>query len=270
MEFKGSNLNSGKSIPILRLYPRPNNIFSFNICQVIRALQPYPDHIDVNSLQNYKLEFTVIFDDNTTQNITLEKYFVRGGKEKGGVNEWHLSDGQPLLISKWVEWRGLMLPGYAKKIMGSIIVDFIPASADTYKMLLPSGCNAKIIKFLNSLGVYQFWVFESSETSTKSKGKDVVSKIPLYLSADAFRNVGSESSTEITMKTKTPAELQPIIVDLIKSPEVLLYDPAGSDDASSWQRLQLSGSNGAILNTTDMSYLNELDFTIYNSINRDL
>lgn len=270
LDLKVINLNNLDTLPIFRLYPDITNRFWFNVSQTVRPLQPYPDHININTLQNYSLQFTVTFDDDTADSITLEKYFIRGGRDKNNVDQWYLSSSAPLIIEKWVDWRGIVLPGFAKKIQNNLIVDFIPSAADTYKMILPSGCNAKIVKFLNSLGGYQFWIFETNEVETKVRSKDLISQIPMSLRGDVSRNIGTESVKTITLKTKTPKDLQPIIVDLIESPEVLIYDPAGTDALSSWHRIQLANSNEAVLNTNDMSYFNELDYIIPNYVNRDL
>lgn len=270
LELKATNLNNSTTMPVFRLYADAENIFRFNVSQVIRPLQPYPNHINVNTLQNYRLEFTAIFEDNTSEAMTLEKYFIRGGRDKYNIDEWHLEAYSPLLISKWVDWQGIILPGYAKRIQATEIVSYFPLAADTYKMYVPSSCNARIIKFLNSLGGYQFWVFETSEIKPKVKSKSTISQIPMRLRDDVIRNVGTETTKELTLKTKTPAELQPIILDLISSPDVLMYDPQGTDDKSMWHRLQLASSNDAILNTNDMSYLNEVEYILPNYINRDL
>jgi len=270
LDLKVTNLTTTVTLPILRLYPDTSNVFRFNVSQTIRPLQPYPDAPSHNTIGQYQLEFTVMFQDNTTELITVSKYFIRGGRDKNNIDEWYLSDGFPLVISKWVDWRGILLPGYANKIQGNAIIDYIPVASDTFKMNLLESCNAKIIRFLNSLGGYQFWVFEVSEIKPKVKGKNIISQIPMQLRADVSRNTGTDTVREITLKTKTPAELQPIILDLISSPEIQMYDPAGVDEASSWHRLQLSNSNDAILNTIDMSYTNEIDYILPTYINRDL
>lgn len=270
LELEVTNLNTGATMPLFRLYSDINNIFRFNVSQTIRPIQPYPNHTNVNTLQEYRLEFTVIFEDNTSEASTLDRYFIRGGRDKNNVDEWYLSDGYKLLISKWVDWRGILLPGYANKIQNNLIVDYIPAMADTFKMILPSSCNAKIIKFLNSIGGYQYWVFESWEIKSKVKAQSMISQIPMQLREDTSRNLGTDTTKEITLKTKTPTELQPIILDMLESPEILMYDPSGVDAASSWHRLQLANSNDGIYNSNDMSYLNEITYILPNYINRDL
>ncbi len=270
LELKVLNINTGKTLPLFRLYADLENIFRFNVSQTIRPLQPLPNHINVNSLQSYKLEFKVIFEDNTSETTILDRFFVRGGRDKNNTDEWYLSASSPLLVGKWVDWRGIILPNYAKRIQIDEVIDFIPATEDTFKMVLPSSCNAKIIKFRNSLGGYQNWVFETFEIKTKVKGKALISHIPMRLRDSVGRNIGTETTKEISLKTRTPAELQEILIELMQSPEVLMYDPLGVDAESSWYRLQLSNSNDAIYNSNDMSYLNEIDFILPNYINRDL
>lgn len=270
LELKCTNNITGATLPIFRLYADINNVFKFNISQTIRPIQPYPVYNPINTMSEYKLEFTVIFEDNTQESTTLNKYFIRGGRVKNNVDEWYLTNDYKLVIAKWVEWRGITLPGNPKKIMSSLLVDYIPAATDIFRMNLMSGCNAKIIRFLNSLGGYQFWIFETYEIKPKVKAKDVISQIPMRLRADIIRNIGTDTVTEITLKTKTPTELQPIILDLIQSPEIEMYDPLGTDEASRWQRLQLSNNNDAVYNSNDMSYLNEIAYIIPNYINRDL
>lgn len=270
LELECTNLNTGVTYPIFRLYANPDNVFRFNLSQTIRPLQPYPNHVTLNSIQKYSMEFTIVFDSEPSEVTTLERYFIRGGREKNNIDEWYLSDGYKLFISKWVDWTGILLPNFANRIQSDIIVEYVPTPEDTYKMILTSRCNAKIIKFLNSLGGYQFWVFETSEIKPKTKSNGVISQIPRRLRDDVIRNIGTSTTKEITLKTKTPTELQPIILDLIESSEVLMYDPLGNDAKSRWHRLQLASTNDAILNTNDMSYTNEIDYIIPNYVNRDL
>lgn len=272
LELKVTNTNNSVSYPLLRLYPDQNNIFQCNISQAIRPLQPYPNHITLNALQNYELEFKVVFEDNTSEIVTINRYFIRGGRPKNNVDEWYLTDGQKLVIGKWVEWRDIVLPSYANKIQGSIITNYIPPISETYNMILPSRCNAKIIKFRNSLGGYQYWIFESWEIKIKAKGKNTIYQIPYRLRGDDSLNTGLDTSKEIILKSKAPAELQPIIIDLIQSSEVLMFNPeggAGIDVLSIWTRLELA-NNEAILNSNDMSYTNELTYILPDYVNRDL
>lgn len=260
LELQVTNTNTSKTTSILRIYPDLSNVFEFNLSQAIRPLQPNPDHTDINTLQNYEMVFTVIYDDETSDAETVDKYFIRGGRYKNNVDEWHLENGAKLIISKWVEW-GVPLPGFANKIQDQLILDYVPTASETYRMFLKT-CNYKIIKFLNSLGGYQFWIFESNEEEIKAKPLDEVSITPSRLRDNIYRNIGSENTREITLKSKTPIDLQPIIMNLIGSNDILMYDPAGTDNESRWTRIILSGSPEAIINTTDRVYTNEIKFKL--------
>ena len=270
LELKVTNLNTGKTLPIFKLYADPANAVIFNASQTIRPLQPYPNHVNYNTLQKYKIEFTAILDDNTTEALSLERYFIRGGRDKNNIDEWYLQNNEKLFISKWVEWQGIDLPGEANKILNQYVVDFVPDIQDRYLMHIADKCKVKIIKFLNSKGGYQFWIFEASEIKAKSKAKSTVARVPMQLRADAYLGVGVDTSKELKLKSKVPAILQPIILDLLDSPDVLLYDPLGNDYLSKWHRLQLSGSNDALLNSNDMSYTNEITYSLPKYTNRDL
>lgn len=269
LQLKPSNLDTGVTLGTLTLYANLDNVFKFNISQIVRGLQPVPNHLTLNALQSYRFEILVTFDDNTTEATAIEKYFIRGGRDKNNIDEWFLNSNSPLVIDKWVEWRGITLPGFANKIMTNVIVDYVPSVANTYYMELPQLCNSTILKFRNSLGGYQFWVFESYEIRPKVRSKSAIQKISSRLRDDDFMNLGTDRDKQIVLKTKTPVDLQNIIFDLIESPEVMIYDPLGVDNSSKWQRLKLN-SNDAVLNSYDRVYNNEITYLLPNYINRDL
>ena len=285
LELECSNTSTGQSLGLLKLYPSPGKVFRFNVSLPIRALQPEPDHITLNTMQLYSLKLTLSFaaDPITAitpepQIITLDKYFIRGGRDKRATNEWFLTSTSPLIVGDWIKWAGITLPGFAKRIQGTEIVDFVPS--DAYEMLVPGLCDYRIIKFLNSLGAYQFYIFEGSEIQTDSKPKKNISRPTYRLRQSGVRSLGTDTEEILVLKTKTPGAIQAVIQDLIKSQDVLLYEPdsmiispyepAGTGDADSrWHRLELM-SNDAYKSTKDGSYQNELKFRFPNYINRDL
>lgn len=140
---------------------------------------------------------------------------------------------------------------------------FPPSQEDIYNMDTSSLCDYKIVKFLNSLGGYQFYVFEKYEIKTKNKPGKTIARTTNRLRQNNFLNI--ENSTERTIKffTKTPAEVQEVITDLISSLEVFLYYPDGEDDEAKWERLVLE-SNSTVENNTDDVYNNELEFSFAN------
>ncbi|RMZ58971.1 hypothetical protein D1632_15510 [Chryseobacterium nematophagum] len=269
LELNVSNITTGVSLPLLRMSPSPDNEFRCNICIPVRALLPFPDHININSLQSFGFDFTVKFEDTNIadETISITKYFVLGGRNKNGKDEWYLTASQELIVGAWLEWRTVTLPGYAKRIQGNAIVDFIPT--DKVVLNKPVGCDYKIIKFLNSLGGYQFYLFDKFQEKSRSKAGKTLSKITDRLRQHNVRNIEVNTERSIEFQTKTPFRAQSVITDLICSPEVLLYDPTGDDSDSSWLRLVIE-NNDSIENNWDRIYENKLEFSFSKYINRTI
>lgn len=263
LELTIKNITSNLDLPILKLYPSPSNDFQFNINQTIRALFPEPNHITINSLQSFQIDFVAKFIDPEIpdESESLLKFWVRGGRNKNGNDEWYLSASEELIVGKWIEWNGIDLPGFAKRIQGSSIVDFIPSNP--FRKNIPNNCDYRIIKFLNSLGGYQYYVFEKHEKKPKSKAGKTISKISNRLRKDNFMNLGIKIETNIEFKTKTPFEIQDVITDLISSFEVFIYNPLGSDNDAKWERLQLE-NNDSVENNFDRIYDNKIEFSFPN------
>ncbi len=259
LEVKATNLTSELILPPLKLSASPSNDFQFNICQLVRALMPEPNHLAINSLQSFQIEFkakyvnTELPDDEDV----LIKYFVRGGRDKNGNDEWFLQPSEELVVGRWIDW-GIPLPTYAKRIQGDEIVDYIPNNQ--FKISLRNNCNYTAIKFLNSLGGYQYYIFESHEIKIKSKAGKTIPTIAYRLRNDNFINIGIEKEKTIELSTKTPFEVQSVISDLVGAFEVFLYNPEGFDENAKWQRLQLE-SNDSIENSYDRVYENTLKYS---------
>ncbi|MEJ8604627.1 hypothetical protein JSO60_06635 [Riemerella anatipestifer] len=248
--------------------PNADNTYLFNISEAIRGLLPSPNHIDINTLQSFEITFKAFFNTGAeTETITLTKNFIRGWRRKEGVKEWHLNEGDSLVVGKWIEWGNLPI-AQPKKIIGGRLVTFIP-SKDEVERINIRGCKYKIIKFLNSLGGYQCYVFENSEEKTKTKGKKTISKIKTSLRQNNFFNLGIEADKTIELHTKTKRHLQPIITDLVQSYDVYLFDPDGVSDESQWHRLVLE-SNDSVENTYDNSFENKISFSFYDDVMREL
>ena len=172
-----------------------------------------------------------------------------------------------MVVGRWIEWNNIILPGYANRIQGTSIVEYVPNNS--FYRNIHSNCDYKIVKFLNSLGGYQFYVFEKFEIKNKTKAGKQISQISERLRIDNTKNIGLESSRTIQFTSKTPFEIQSVITDLINSCEVLLFNPSGSDNDSKWERLQLE-NNESIENNYDMVYENEIEFSFPEYINRKL
>ncbi|MDV4023895.1 hypothetical protein CMT52_17475 [Elizabethkingia anophelis] len=153
--------------------------------------------------------------------------------------------------------------------MNSEIVYFEPTKEDIFNIYIPSNCDYKIVKFLNSLGGYQFYVFEKFEIKSKTKSGKTIPKITGALRQDNFRNLSIDTERTITFKTRTPFNVQEVITDLISSLEVYLYNPDGEDDNAKWERLKLE-NNDSIENNYDRMYENNIEYSFSNYITRTL
>lgn len=267
--FTVTNLTSGKSLLPLNLSPSPNDDYEFNICIPVRSLFPYTDHVNVNSLQQFKFDFRIKFEDTTIpdQVVSLEKYFVRGGREKNGKSEWFLSNTEELIIGKWIEWNGISLPGFAQRIVNNKIVSYVPGNEKIFTHNLNNSCDYKILKFLNSIGGYQYFVFEKFLQKNKTKSGKTIPKKTRKLKYDNFRNTSINNERTIELKTFTPLEIQDVFTELVNSPEVFLYNPEGDDNYSRWELLKLE-SNDSEENNYDRKYENKIEFSRSNYFKR--
>lgn len=269
--FTVTNLTIGKTILPLNLSPSPDNDFEFNICIPVRYLFPDTDNINVNSLQQFKFDFRIKFEDTTIPDdvLTIEKYFVRGGRDKNGKKEWYLSNSEELIIGKWIVWPGINIPGFAQRILNNQIVNYIPGPDKIYTFYNTSNCNYKIVKFLNSLGGYQYFVFESFVKKNKTKPGKTILKKTNRLRKDKFRNASISVNETIEFKTFTPFEVQNVFMELVNSPEVFLFNPDGDDNESKWILMQLE-SNESEENNYTRKYENKIEFSFSNYFNRIL
>ena len=256
LEITAKNLTTGVLLPLFRLSASPTNDFNFNISQIIRALFPEPNHISNNNLQNFQIDFKAIFTATETPDEvqSLIRFFVRGGRNKNVNNEWYLTSGTELIVGRWLTWSGVTLPTSAQRIIGGAITSF--TAPNPYK-ILRTNCSPVIVKFLNSLGGYQYFFFERIEKKTKSNSGKIVDRIATRLREDNFRQIGNESVTGYELFTKTPEEIQSVFTDLVKSLEVFIYNQTGEDNDAKWQRVILD-DNDAVWNNYDRVFTNSL------------
>lgn len=270
LELTVTNLTTGVTLHPLTPAPSPTNEFFFNICIPVRYMFPEVNHINVNTLQAFKFDFKVKFEDTTIPDdtLTLEKYFVFGGRDKNGTDEWYLSDYHELLVGKWIKWKGVDIPGFANKIQNNTIVSFIPNEQNIFTHNFP-GCDYKIIKFLNSLGGYQYYIFEKYQIKKKTKANKIIEQITDRLRKDNFRNTGTTIDKSIELETKTPFQIQEVFSELVSSMDVYMYDSNGNDNDSHWIKLVLE-NNDSIENNYTQQYENKIEFSFSNNIKRKI
>jgi len=261
LELTVTNLTTSATLPVFRFYPDPSGNFIFNISQIVRALMPLPNHITPNSIQQFQFHFLGRYVNPATpvEQQTLIKYFVRGGRSKNANLKWNLETNQNLIIGKWIEWTGVDLPGTAYQKFGPTLFPLTPIT----EVKIRIDCDYKILKFGNSIGGYQYFVFDKWEIKEKSKAGKIQKLWTDSLPTDNFQNLEIESEETITFHARTPFEAQLVFKELSKSLEVYLWNPNPANlnplTVSNWQRLKLEGSE-SYENNWDRVYENKIEF----------
>lgn len=263
LEFK--NLTTGDELKGFECSASPDNDCFFNVCFPIRALLPEPNHFANNNLQNFQIKITAKFKNTTLPDdvSTVTKYFVRGGRNKNGQNEWYLNEDEFLVNDYWISggnsWTALSSP--LKISSGTLVED------NTYPKVTKQeerkSCDGKLLKYLNSIGGYEYFYFDRFEISKKPKPKKTVNRITDRLRKDNFQNTGYDVTRTITLFSFTETKLQANFDELISSLHVLMFDPNGNDNDSSWHLLKLD-DNTSVFNNYENVYENKVTFTLPN------
>ncbi|WBV60228.1 hypothetical protein PFY12_14465 [Chryseobacterium camelliae] len=263
LDFK--NLTTNQELNGFECSSSPDNDCSFNVCFPIRALMPELNHIVNNNLQQFQIKITAKFQDTAIADEiqTIIKHFIRGGKRKSGTNEWYLENGQYLIVGKWINggksWNALSFP---EKIDGSNIIQD-PLWIGKTIVHERKGCEGIVIKYLNSLGGYQYFYFDRYEDKFKTKASKPVQRIATRLRKDNFQNTGYEETFTRTLYAYTEKELQENFQDLVRSPQLFFYDPSGTDNDSMWQLIKLD-DNTSDWNNYENVFENKVEFTMPN------
>ncbi len=262
LDFK--NLTTGEELNGFECSSSLDNDCAFNVCFPVRALMPEPDHINVNSLQSFQIKATAKFKNTALPDeiLTITKYFIRGGRDKSGINEWYLNDGSSLVVNKWISsgksWTAPTLP---LKISGGNLIE--DTSIQNITQEEKKTCNGILIKYLNSLGCYQYFYFDRYEFKNKTKASKTVSRITNRLRKDNFQNIGYTETKSLTLYSFTEKLLQPNFEDLINSLHIFYFDANGTDTDSSWHLIKLD-DNSSTWNNYENSFENKAEFTLPN------
>lgn len=278
LELLAESVVPALALPVFRFYPDGNWEVRFNISQIVRAMLRDPMHLSAFNIQQFRFTFNGYFVDPlmpNEQQVVL-KYFVRGGAEREGLKVWHLQENQPMWIGDPIRWIGasetfLMFGNYKVGASVNLVdlnvpIDIPTEDPDTVPMIpVRIECDYKILKYRNSLGGYEYFLFDRFEENQKSeKGRT----IPIPATALAFNNVKNlEAKYTRTIKffSRTPAEAQNHFSELAKSREVYLYTGTTPMSQASWEPLVLAGSS-SLENNWDKVYHNEIEFEFPNYI----
>jgi hypothetical protein len=268
LKLKIENLINTKKFDLI-LYPSPTNEFLFNIVAPVRALfdAPIHDSNPLNTLARLKFTFDVEFVGvfaNDTQ--IVNKIFIRGFRQDKGYLENFIDAPTDLLIGNAKFYYNQITFfnkfNIFKRNAGGV---FLISDVISTNVIIIESCNYKIIKFLNSLGGYQYYAFEAFEIKDNAKPLKNIPKQINNFNYTAFQSLGMELNKEIEFYTETKSEDQIIIADLIKSYDVLMWDV----DAEIWIKL-VPNTNTTIFNTKDKIYKNKIKYDFYTEVNNSL
>lgn len=260
LEIKVKNIVSEKEFSF-RLQPI-NNEYYFNISLPIRALFEPINHLSnpLNTMQEFSIEITG-YQQESEEKITFRKQFIYGFREKQNAkNEnWNLNMGEFLHNGVFPIFDiPLLMPYYIITNLG--VTYYYPFGSETMNFNLKNKCNAKVLKFLNSLGGYSYFAFENFEKKTKVKSGKVIGRIATQLNKNTFENLENEIEDTIEFKTKTPEILQPLFRELAMSHDVYMYVTGGHTEEDKWIKLKPE-NNDTLYNSWDFSYENKISFS---------
>lgn len=263
LDFK--NIITNQELKGFECSASPNNDCYFNVCFLIRALMPEPIHFNNNNLQQFEIKITVKFQNTSIPDEvqTLNRYFIRGGRDKSGGLEWYLINGNFLVVGKWIDggqsWSALSPP--QRLVSNEIINDNSFSNRITVQER--KGCQGILVKYLNSLGGYQYFYFDRFEDKDKTKASKPVQRISTRLRNDNFQNTGYEYTSTRTLFAYSDKEIQENFRDLVKSPHIFFYDENGDDNDSRWHLIKID-DNSSTWNNFENVFENKLEFTLAN------
>lgn len=237
MQF--TNTTNGNVTGEFKIYPKPDGTARVNISPMIKSTFSKPNHM-VNGIgttsvapvplnaQAYQIDIIARFEGAT--GLTLYKTFIRGGKRSIETN-LSLAPGAALSVTdKIPSWPAYPLTRYTLTSSYLTAIESLVPLAQTERMRV-KGCNPVYFKFLNSLGGYSYWLFESW---TNEESND---HIGVTESFSAIQDLGNEVEFNLSVYSKVPRRYYPLMVDLISSPEIYIYKRAAGRTENNWMRV---------------------------------
>lgn len=272
LDITFTNMTTGNSLKGLRPYPNLQNEYKFNVCMPVRALFPEPETINTpNSIQRIAMTIVATLTDGTTETTSLTKLFVRGGKQKNMATEWNLEDGTILTTAPFPRFIGVPeLPHGIHKIAGDKVIEHVPK--ERFDVLRRSVCSPTYVRFLNSLGGYEWWCFEQRVDNDEGKAGKTKTLPALSLKANNMRQLSTTQSREFMLISDMPIEYYNLAVELINSTDIYIFNPSApkDDPEARFERVFLNGTNKLERNTISKRVSLELKLYLPNYITREI
>lgn len=252
-----NNLTNQEQSGTSRHYLGADNKITLNISPYIKSLFSYPnggsDYSTTGQLMPNvnTIRISMNFEGNFNP-YTITKSFVRGGKRSNSYN-------QTLNTSTWLTpsdkipvWNGYPVAGYYLTTENSVrtivkkLDNEIPSTLKDVRR--QKGCNPLYVKFLNQMGGYSYWLFDSS-TETESNAN-----LGSFIRNKDLADLGNTSESKIQATGKVPSEYIEIIKDLGVSPEIYIYREGN------WMRV-LSNNSPVMVDDNKRSYNVKVNFS---------
>lgn len=259
----------------VKVYPKQGNSLSVNISPMLKSLFKKPNHninysgiSQTNTFEKFNLRFesSFIVSGFPFSNILTinNKTFIRGGYRSNLQNRSSVIGRVLSPVETIPYWSGYPIAEY--KIVSGFNIEKNPfADSFTSKELRYfKGCNPTYVKFLNSLGGYSYWLFEglTNNTSTSNAGY-----------SNNFGEVtdfGNTVNRSMQLYSKVPARFYPMILDLIESPEIYVYNNSiDSEKKDTFVRI-INNNNSLSENDAKKSYEVKLNFEVVSNYNPEI
>jgi len=243
-KFYFNNLTNQKQSKEIIVYPYLGSGVKVNLSPVLKSLFEYPKAennyteltpFNISNIVNFfeiKIQRFFIPENSNVEiydENTITKAFIRGGSRSNDSN-LTLPIGTTLRPTQYLPiWNGYPVAEYKLATGYNIEKNNNLDSVMFQERMKVYGCSPTYLKFLNQKGGYSYWLFESTTNDEQGQGNEFANQLGEVV------DFGKEYSNDIAIYSKVESKYLPLILDLIVSPEVLLYK--GSNE---WERVILS------------------------------
>lgn len=254
----------------VKVYPKQGNSLRVNLSPMLKSLFKKPNHninysavSQTNTFEIFNLRFECSFlvSGFPFSNILTinNKTFIRGGYRSNLQNHSSVIGTVLSPVETIPYWSGYPIAEY--KIISGFNIEKNPFidSFTSKELRYFKGCNPTYVKFLNSLGGYSYWLFEglTNNTSTSNAGY-----------SNNFGEVtdfGNTVNRSIQLYSKVPARFYPMMLDLIESSEIYVYNFG----YQTWARI-INNNNSLSENDAKKSYEVKLNFEVVSNYNPEI
>ena len=193
-----------------KVYASPNGTARINIAPILKSM--------FTQSNSNEFKITRILSSNNAS-ISLQKKFIRGGIRTSEINQKALPNVFLNPALKYPVFQGY--PISFNYIDGDyniteMVIEDMGSSLLDYR--IPKGCNGAYFRFLNQLGGYSYWYFESfSKIQSSDNLGGFVNK------NNNVDDLGNNVSFQFKAFSKFPKEYISLALDIEASPEVYVF-----------------------------------------------